>query len=187
MSAIQYLSIFAAYGWQMLLLAAGVALVTFLLKKTVFKNFSEKVMTFLPFALGIAFFAVYRAIATLSWAPFCTDVAATLEGGFTCGCIAVLCFVACEQLAAKVGERTSQEEGDPMTPVTPLLQGYVAQENIYETATKLLQGSYGLNETQLEAFVSETLTAAVLPETTEAELLALCAVVRKYLSELTGV
>src|SRR5699024_5768431 len=95
MSAIQSLSGFFSDSWQSLLLALGVALVTFILKKTV-KKLPEKVFTFLPFALGILAFAVYRAIATLSWAPFTTEIVTTLEGGFTCGCAAILCFVACD-------------------------------------------------------------------------------------------
>ena len=89
MSAIQSLSGFFSDSWQSLLLALGVALVTFILKKTV-KKLPEKVFTLLPFALGILAFAVYRAIATLSWAPFTTEIVTTLEGGFTCGCAAIL-------------------------------------------------------------------------------------------------
>lgn len=180
MSAIQSLSGFFSDSWQSLLLALGVALVTFILKKTV-KKLPEKVFTFLPFALGILAFAVYRAIATLSWAPFTTEIVTTLEGGFTCGCAAILCFVACDKLLKKVGERGSGE----ITPVTPLLEGYVADDKLAETAATLMEGSAGLTEEELPQFVRETLSAAVLPETTEAELLALCALVGAYLSQIS--
>ena len=142
MSAIQSLSGFFSDSWQSLLLALGVALVTFILKKTV-KKLPEKVFTFLPFALGILAFAVYRAIATLSWAPFTTEIVTTLEGGFTCGCAAILCFVACDKLLKKVGERGS---GEAVTPVTPLLEGYVADDKLAETAATLMEGSAGLTE-----------------------------------------
>lgn len=187
MSAIQYLSSFVSNGWQALLLAVGVAIVTLLLKKTVLKNLPGKVFTFLPFVLGIVFFAVYRALATLSWEPFTTDIATTLNGGFTCGCIAVLCFVACRQLAQKVGDRTSgSANGADLSPVAPLLEGYVAEENLAQTANALMEGCSGLSDEEIPQFVRETLTPAVLPETTEAELLALCALVGAYLSQLTG-
>ena len=181
MSAIQSLGGFFSDSWQSLLLALGVALVTFILKKTV-KKLPEKVFTFLPFALGILAFAVYRAIATLSWAPFTTEIVTTLEGGFTCGCAAILCFVACDKLLKKVGERGS---GEAVTPVTPLLEGYVADDKLAETAATLMEGSAGLTEEELPQFVRETLSAAVLPETTEAELLALCALVGAYLSQIS--
>ena len=181
MSAIQSLSGFFSDSWQSLLLALGVALVTFILKKTV-KKLPEKVFTFLPFALGILAFAVYRAIATLSWAPFTTEIVTTLEGGVTCGCAAILCFVACDKLLKKVGERGS---GEAVTPVTPLLEGYVADDKLDETAATLMEGSAGLTEEELPQFVRETLSAAVLPETTEAELLALCALVGAYLSQIS--
>lgn len=186
MSAIQYLSSFVSNGWQALLLAVGVALVTFILKKTV-KKLPEKIFTFLPFALGILFFAVYRALATLSWAPFTTDIATTLNGGFTCGCMATLCFVVCRQLMQKVGDRASaSSESASASPVAPLLEGYVADDKLAETASALLEGCTGLAEEELPQFVRETLSAAVLPETTEAELLALCALVGAYLAQLTG-
>ena len=63
MSAIQYLSAFRTFGADVLALALGVTLVTSLFKKTVFKNRSKKLFVFLPFALGLVFYAVYRAIA----------------------------------------------------------------------------------------------------------------------------
>ena len=49
-----------------------------------------------------------------------------------------------------------------------------------------MEGCSGLSDEEIPQFVRETLTPAVLPETTEAELLALCALVGAYLSQLTG-
>ena len=97
MSAIQYLSTFRLYGWDVLLLAGAVTLLTALLKKTVLKNASRKLYVFLPFAIGILLYAAYRGLVTLSPLPFTTDLAATIEGGFGCGCAATLYYVIYER------------------------------------------------------------------------------------------
>ena len=101
MSAIQYLSTFRLYGWDVLLLAGGVTLLTSLLKKTVLKNAPKKLFVFLPFALGIVLYAIYRSLVTLSAEPFTTGLAATVEGGFACGCAATLYYVVYEQFFRK--------------------------------------------------------------------------------------
>lgn len=109
MSAIQYLSAFRLYGWDVLLLAGAVSLLTALLKKTVLQNAPKKVYVFLPFALGILLYAVWRALVTLSAEPFTTGLAATLEGGFGCGCAATLYYVIYEQFIRK--KKTDAESG----------------------------------------------------------------------------
>ncbi len=109
MSAIQYLSAFRLYGWDVLLLAGAVSLLTALLKKTVLQNAPKKVYVFLPFALGILLYAVWRALVTLSAEPFTTGLAATLEGGFGCGCAATLYYVIYEQFIRK--KKTDAENG----------------------------------------------------------------------------
>ena len=109
MSAIQYLSAFRLYGWDVLLLAGAVSLLTALLKKTVLQNAPKKVYVFLPFALGILLYAVWRALVTLSAEPFTTGLATTLEGGFGCGCAATLYYVIYEQFIRK--KKTDAESG----------------------------------------------------------------------------
>lgn len=109
MSAIQYLSAFRLYGWDVLLLAGAVSLLTALLKKTVLQNAPKKVYVFLPFALGVLLYAVWRALVTLSAEPFTTGLAATLEGGFGCGCAATLYYVIYEQFIRK--KKTDAESG----------------------------------------------------------------------------
>ena len=92
MDTIKYLSVFRAYGVDVLLLALGVTLLTSLLKKTVMKNCPKKVFVFLPFAIGIVFYAVYRALATLSAVPCTIELAKSGSGGFSCGCSATLYY-----------------------------------------------------------------------------------------------
>lgn len=198
MSAIQYLSTFRLYGWDVLLLAGGVSLLTALLKKTVLKNSSKKLYVVLPFALGIVLYAVYRALVTLSAAPFTAELAATLEGGFACGCAATLYYVVYEQFfrkkadgqaadtgAADDGGTQDADAGGAASPVAPLLEGYVPEETRAEVAQALYEGARGKTGDVLRTFVRETLFSAA-PAATEAELIALTELIAAYLASLTG-
>lgn len=198
MSAIQYLSTFRLYGWDVLLLAGGVSLLTALLKKTVLKNASKKLYVVLPFALGIVLYAVYRALVTLSAAPFTAELAATLEGGFACGCAATLYYVVYEQFfrkkadgqtadtgAADDGGSQDADAGGAASPVAPLLEGYVPEETRAEVAQALYEGARGKTGDVLRTFVRETLFSAA-PAATEAELIALTELIAAYLASLTG-
>lgn len=198
MSAIQYLSTFRLYGWDVLLLAGGVSLLTALLKKTVLKNASKKLYVILPFALGIVLYAVYRALVTLSAAPFTAELAATLEGGFACGCAATLYYVVYEQFFRKKADGQTADTGaaddggtqdadtdGAASPVAPLLEGYVPEETRAEVAQALYEGARGKTGDVLRTFVRETLFSAA-PAATEAELIALTELIAAYLASLTG-
>lgn len=206
MSAIQYLSTFRLYGWDVLLLAGGVTLLTSLLKKTVLKNAPKKLFVFLPFALGIVLYAIYRALVTLSAEPFTTGLAATVEGGFACGCAATLYYVVYEQFFRKrptadtgaadgAGESETPDTGaaddadtdmgEVIPPVAPLLEGFVPEETRHAVARSLTEGARGKTGDALRTFVRETLFSAA-PAATEAELLALTELVAAYLSSLCG-
>ena len=206
MSAIQYLSTFRLYGWDVLLLAGGVTLLTSLLKKTVLKNAPKKLFVFLPFALGIVLYAIYRALVTLSAEPFTTGLAATVEGGFACGCAATLYYVVYEQFFRKrptadtgaadgAGESETPDTGaaddadtdmgESIPPVVPLLEGFVPEETRHAVARSLTEGARGKTGDALRTFVRETLFSAA-PAATEAELLALTELVAAYLSSLSG-
>ena len=206
MSAIQYLSTFRLYGWDVLLLAGGVTLLTSLLKKTVLKNVPKKLFVFLPFALGIVLYAIYRALVTLSAEPFTTGLAATVEGGFACGCAATLYYVVYEQFFRKrptadtgaadgAGESETPDTGaaddadtdmgESIPPVAPLLEGFVPEETRHAVARSLTEGARGKTGDALRTFVRETLFSAA-PAATEAELLALTELVAAFLSSLSG-
>lgn len=246
MSAIQYLSAFRLYGWDVLLLAGAVTLLTALLKKTVLKNASRKLYVFLPFAIGILLYAAYRGLVTLSPLPFTTDLAATIEGGFGCGCAATLYYVIYEQFFRKreTNEQSSDNQssdtdtaddaddqsahdpddaennsaadgegnppgtdtsdtgtsgaqdtdgsdgqasdtGTPITPVAPLLEGYVPEETRLAVAKTLTEGARGKTGDALRTFVRETLISAA-PAASEAELAVLTELVAAYLASLTG-
>lgn len=221
MSAIQYLSAFRLYGWDVLLLAGGVCLLTSLLKKTVLKKFSNKLCVFVPFALGILLYAVWRALVTLSAEPFTTGLAATVEGGFACGCAATLYYVVYEQFFRRKpdtgasdgadgaqnadtgapdgtddaqGSDTGAQDGadgaqnadtGTLSPVAPLLEGYVPEETRAAVADALFEGARTRQGDALRTFVRETLFSAA-PAAAEAELLALTELITAYLASLTG-
>lgn len=190
MSAIGYLSAFRLYGWDVLLLAGGVCLLTSLLKKTVLKNTPSKLYVFVPFVLGVLLYAVYRALVTLSAEPFTTELAATFEGGFACGCAATLYYVVYEQFFRKKtdaetdgGQAQGDEAGDTVSPVAPLLEGYVPEETRAAVADALYEGAQDKTGDALRAFVRETLASA-MPAATQAELLALTELVTAFLASL---
>ncbi len=193
MTAIQYLSSFRLYGWDVLLLAGVVTLLTTLLKKTVFEGAPKKLFVFLPFAIGLVLFAVYRAIVTLSAEPFTTDFAHTLEGGFACGCAATLYYVIYEQFFRNViSEDGTIDDADlpsgetpqgNISPVAPLLEGYVPEETRFAVADALYAGAAGKTGDELRSFVRETLVSAS-PAATDAELAALTELIASYLASL---
>ncbi len=170
MDSLKFLTVFRAYGADVLLLALGVTLVTSLLKKTALKNCSKKIFVFLPFAIGIVVYAVYRALVTLSAAPFTSDLAKTMEGGFACGCAATLYYCIYEQFL-----RTGKKQN----PLLPLLE--IIPENIREqAANELLEKCKGKPREELSVPVKETL-ALYAPDAPEAEVEALAKILVGYL------
>ena len=184
MTVIQYLNAFRTFGADVLLLALGVTLVTSLFKKTVFKNCSKKLFVFLPFVVGLAFYATYRALATWSIAPFTEELFQTCEGGFACGCAATLYYVVYEQFFRTQKTVKESTASAPLSPLAPLLQGYVAENFTEAAANKLLAGSVGLTGDELLHFISETLAEYALPEVSQTELNSLSRLVTEFLLKL---
>lgn len=173
MTMMQYLSTFRLYSAEVLLLAFGVTLVTSLLKKTVLKNVQSKVYVLLPFALGLAFYAVYRTIVTASLIPLSSEIGATFEGGFACGCAATLYYVIWEQFFRGNGESVS--------PLYPLLAGFVEETRRAEAANALYDGGSELDGEELNSFIAEVLREYVAETVTDGEFAALCKLIEEYL------
>ena len=174
MTIVQYLSAFRLYGADVLLIALGVSACTSLLKKTVLKNRAKKLCVFAPFVLGTVFYAVFRAIATKSAAPFTADFAETLEGGFACGCAATLYYVIYEQFF--------RNKTDGATAVlTPLLEGIVPDEHVEELARILLAECKQTTQEERARFVQETLSRYDCP-LGENERAVYCNLVASYLA-----
>ncbi len=174
MSFVQILSAFRLYGADVLLLALGVTLTVSLLKKTVFKRLPKKVFVFLPFLVGLVFYAGFRAIVTLSADPFTRDLAHTLEGGFACGCAATLYYVIYEQFI----------RGRSLSPLYPLLEGIVPQEAREEAAKSLYEGSENMTETERVEYFKTHLNTFADPPMSEEELAETALLLAKFLSSL---
>ena len=175
MTAITYLNAFRTYGADVLLIALGVTLLTSLFKKTLLKRCSKKLFVFLPFLLGTVIFTAYRMLAVMSVTPITQEIFKTLEGGFASGCAATLYYVIYEQFIRR---------GKTVTPLSPLLEGYVLKEHMAEAEQLLLEGGKDKTGKALCRFVRETLAPFVDAELSESELAALSALVTEYLSAI---
>ena len=162
MSFVQLVSAIRLYGADVLLLALGVTLVTSLLKKTVMKNCPKKVFVFLPFVLGLVFYAIYRLIATASALPLLKELPVTIEGGFGCGCAATLYYVVYEQFLR------GKFRADPLLP----LLEFVPEERRAEAAKTLYDGAKDLGEEEMQRYFEENLNTFADPPMSEDELRA---------------
>ena len=181
MTILQYLSAFRLFGGDVLVLGLAVTIAVSVLKKTALKNAPKKLFVFLPFALGTIVFAAFRCLAELSAAPLTSDLAATFEGGFACGCAATLYYVVYEQFLrvkqsaagnaenAATSENTAAEntgsaENAPTDgarsaeeTVRTLLKTFVSAETAEEAAKALSDGYKAMTKEAFGAFVSETI------------------------------
>ena len=175
MTFIQIVSAFRVYSADVLFLALGVTLLTSLLKKTVLKNVSKKLYVFFPFVIGLIVFAVFRALVTLSPAPFTTELFSTLEGGFATGCASTLYYVFYEQfIRGKTG----------VSPLLPLLEGIVPEGRRAEAAEKLYAESKMLPAKERETYFSENLNRFADPPLDEAEKAATSKVLAEFMASL---
>lgn len=175
MTVIQILGTLRAFGVDVLLIALGVTLLTSLLKKTLLKEMSGKLFVFLPFALGILLYAVYRMAATWSVAPIAEDILSTFEGGFASGSCATLYYCVYKQFL-----RGGRSE---VSPLLPILKGFVPEEQAEPLAKALTEGGKGKAEEELEPFVRETVLSFV-PDVSEGDLALAVPLIAKFLSEL---
>lgn len=181
MTILQYLSAFRLFGGDVLVLGLAVTIAVSVLKKTALKNAPKKLFVFLPFALGTIVFAAFRCLAELSAAPLTSDLAATFEGGFACGCAATLYYVVYEQFLrvkqsaagnaenaaaenAAAAENTGSAENAPTDgarsaeeTVRTLLKTFVSAETAEEAAKALSDGYKAMTKEAFGAFVSETI------------------------------
>lgn len=174
MSIVQLFGAFRAYGADVLLLAFGVTLTVSLLKKTVMKNLPKKVFVFLPFAVGLVYYAVFRAIVTASAAPFTDEIERTLEGGFACGCAATLYYVVYEQFF----------RGKNVPPLYPLLEGIVPEDKREEAAKALSDCYASSGESERKARFLELLKTYCGDTMSEDELSEIAEVLLDYLASL---
>lgn len=130
MTFIEIIDTFTFYGVDVILLAGATALLTQLLKKTLFKRAQKKIVTFLPFVLGTVLYAVYAAVRNLSVCYVFEEYTAILEHGISVGATATLFYVMYEQFVRNK-KGLSETEG----VIATLIEGYVPEDKI-ESAAK---------------------------------------------------
>lgn len=132
MTVIQIIDAFTFYGLDVIALAALTSLCVQLLKKSLFKNFKKKVITFLPFALGCLFYAAYAAIVNMSCAYIVENYVLILEHGFSVGALSTVIYVWYEQfIREKSGKSTTE------SVIATLIEGYVPSEKTEEVAAAI--------------------------------------------------
>ncbi len=174
MSFIEIVNTLRTLGVDVLLLALGVMFIVSLLKKTVMKNVPKKLFIFLPFVVGIALYAIFRALVTMSPAPFTSDIVQTLKGGFACGCSATLYFVLYEHLVS----------GKEVSPFYPLLEGLVPEKKRKEAANTLYKGCKDLPGDACKTYLMEHLNTYCEPPMSEEELSEIASILTEFLSSV---
>ena len=165
MTITQYFSAFRLFHADTLLLALGVTLTCSLLKKTVLQRVPKRIIVFLPFLLGLAFFAAYRAVKTGGQLCFLSEIPEILEGGFASGCAATLYYNIYEQFVRKKPDDAAMA----VSPLLPVLEGIVDGDRAEEAANALYEGGKDLTGDALTAFLTQKLTEYCTAELTSIE------------------
>lgn len=132
MTIIKIIDTFTFYGIDVILLALLTAVCVQIVKVTVFKRKKKKLLTFLPFLVGTAFYAIYAALKNWSLSYLLDEYTTILEHGISVGAVATLLYVLYEQFVReKSGLSTTQ------SVISTLIDGYVPTDNV-ENVAKLI-------------------------------------------------
>lgn len=134
MSIIQIIDTFTFYGLDIAVFSAVTCMVVQLLKKTALKRCQRKVITFLPFIVGVILYAVYASVCKLDAAYVLTNYVDVLEHGFSVGSLATLVYVGYEQFIRSSGV-PSRAEG----VIATLIEGYVPTDEVETVAREIAQ------------------------------------------------
>lgn len=129
MTFIEIIDTFTFYGVDVLLIALLTAVLTQIIKITLFKNAQKKLLTFLPFVIGTLLYAVYAILRHLSFFYLFEEYTCVLEHGLSVGAMATLYYVLYEQFVREK-DNLSQAEG----VIATLIDGYVPKENVQKAA-----------------------------------------------------
>lgn len=124
---------FAFYGFDTLLLAALTALTVQLIKK-LFKRAQKKLFTFMPFALGTLYYAVYAGLVNMSFYYLLDEYASVMEHGVSVGAAATLLYVLYEQFV-----RDKAAENPAEAVIAALIEGYVPSGKVEAAAAAIAE------------------------------------------------
>ncbi|MDE7453049.1 MAG: hypothetical protein K2N22_01420 [Clostridia bacterium] len=132
MTFIQIIDLFTFYGIDVAVLALATAVLTQVLKITVFKKVQKKILTFIPFTIGTLLYAVYAAVRNLSVEYLLENYAEILEHGLAIGSLATLLYVLYEQFIRKKNGLSETEQ-----VVSALIEGYVPADSVEKVAKEV--------------------------------------------------
>lgn len=134
MTFIKIIDTFTFYGVDVILLAAATAALTQVLKITLLKRAKKKIVTFLPFAIGVILYAAYAAVKNLSFFYLLDEYVGVLEHGISVGAVATLYYVLYEQFIRDKSDLSTSE-----SVIATLIAGYIPEERVEEAAKAIAE------------------------------------------------
>lgn len=134
MNYIKIIELFTFYGVDVFVLAAITSAVTQALKNTLFKKADKKIITFLPFVIGVILYTAYTLLSRLSFDFLAANWVSTLESGFSVGAAATFLYVLYEQFV-----RGATTTSATLTAVAEVLSGFVENGKEESVAACILE------------------------------------------------
>ena len=150
MEWLRVISYLHSYGADVLLIGAAVYGLTFLCKKTIFRRLPKRLITFLPFALGILLCAVFALLVQCSSVKIETDPHAIVQKGVAAGSAATVIHILYEQF---VRNNEAPEPAAVKTAyVQTILQTYFEEipMGVAERVAALPKGENGAEQIETE-------------------------------------
>ncbi len=124
----------SSYGVDIAFISVLTCVAVQILKRTALKNCQKKIITFLPFALGVVFYAIYAAIANWSVCYLVDELPYVCERGFTIGSLSTVVYVWYEQFVRESKSGSQTEE-----IVSTLIEGYVPADEVESAAKSIVE------------------------------------------------
>lgn len=132
MTIIKIIDTFTFYGLDVVLLAFLTAVTVQICKITFLKKMKRKLLTFLPFAVGIVFYAAYAALKNWSLYYLVTEYVSVLEHGVSVGSVATLLYVLYEQF---IRDKTVSSATEGV--ISTLIEGFVPTDRTERVAKEI--------------------------------------------------
>ena len=158
----QIAALLGKFGADVLALGALVYGLTFLLKKTLLKKAPKKYVTFVPFLLGIAAYAIFTAIVNLSATQILRETQAVVQKGVATGGAATVIHVLYEQFIRGAASSDNVKEAC----VRDVLEGFFSEipEGLAERIAGIPAGE-NMSE-EIRKALTQQLICPKEPETT---------------------
>lgn len=174
------ISEFSFYGMDVVLLAILTTVLVQISKKTIFKKIQKKILTFLPFVIGIALYAIYMGVYQKSFWYVATNYVDIVEHGFSVGTVSTLTYVMYEQFIRNKSEVSTTE-----SIVAALIEGYVPTNQMEDAAKQIAEAVSRDVTGNGAARISEILTANADEGITERDITLLSKLIIETLAHLS--